>query len=130
MSEDVFDAWLSALDLDFWGTGRHKITLEQLLSALEQGDAPLVLDVRTDEERRYWALPFALAIPLHELPARWQELPHERLIAAFCPGKIRASVAYAYLQSKGLDNVRILDARATELVEAFKPGPVRKLAKA
>ncbi len=129
MSEKTFDTWLSALDLDFWGTGQHKVTLERVLSALEQGEeAPLVLDVRTPEEQRYWALPFAQVIPLHELPARWQELPRERVIAVFCPGKVRASVAYAYLQSKGLANVRLLDARAGDLVETLNPGQVRKLA--
>ncbi len=128
MSENAFDAWLSALDLDFWGKGEHKLTLEQMAERLKR-DEVVVLDVRTPEERRYWALPFARAIPLHELPSRWQELPRDRLIAAFCPGKVRASVAYAYLHSRGLENVRILDASAAELVNALKPGAVRKLAR-
>lgn len=127
MSENTFDAWLSELDLDFWGTGQHKISVEELLRHIEHGEPVMLLDLRTPEEKRYWALPFATSIAIDELPARWQELPRDTLIATFCPHRVRAAIAYAYLHLKGLERVRVLDATASDLIGNLMPGQVRKL---
>lgn len=72
------------------------------------------------------ALPFALHIPVNELPARWQEVPTGRMVATFCSSVTRAAVAWAYLQLHGLDRVRILDARYSELTEELIAGKVYK----
>jgi rhodanese-related sulfurtransferase len=127
MSEKTFDEWLSALDLDFWGTAQHKIMPAQFFERWRNGEDVILLDTRSPQEADYLAFPCALHIPMNNLPQRWQELPDDRLVAVFCSSGVRSSIAYAYLQLKGLDNVRILDARYAELVAELKPGKVRKL---
>jgi rhodanese-related sulfurtransferase len=128
MSEKAFDEWLSALDLDFWGTAQHKIMPAQFFERWQSGEDVVLLDTRSPEEANYLVFPFALHIPVNELPRRWQEVPVDRLVAVFCSSGVRSAIGYAYLQLKGLDNVRILDARYEELVGELMPGKARKLA--
>jgi len=40
---------------------------------------------------------------------------------------VRSAVAYAYLQLRGLDKVRILDGGYAELTAELKPGKVYKM---
>ncbi|MBN2149788.1 MAG: rhodanese-like domain-containing protein [Anaerolineales bacterium] len=128
MAEKTFDEWLADLDLNFWGTAQHKIMAAQFFERMRSGEEVVLLDTRSPEEIDYLALPFALHIPIHELPARWQEVPDDRLVAVFCSSGVRSAIGYAYLQTKGRSNVRILDARYPELAAELKPGKVLKLA--
>jgi rhodanese-related sulfurtransferase len=128
MSEKTFDEWLSALDLEFWGTAQHKIMPAQFFERWRNGDDVVLLDTRSPQEADYLAFPFAQHIPVDELPRRWHEVPSDKLVAVFCSSRVRSAIGYAFLQLKGLDNVRILDARYAELVAELKPGKVRKLA--
>ena len=50
-------------------------------------------------------------------------------MATFCSSVTRAVVAWVYLQLQGLDRVRILDARHSELTADLKPGKVHKRTK-
>ncbi len=95
----------------------------------QQSEGAVLLDLRSPEEVAQLALPFALHIPINELPSRWQELPTDRLVATFCSSVTRAVVAWVYLQLRGLDKVRILDARYNDLTEELVPGKVYKRAK-
>jgi rhodanese-related sulfurtransferase len=128
MASTTFDGWLSGLDLSFWGTAQHKVTPEQFFEQ-QASEGAVLLDVRSPEEAGYLTLPFALQIPIHELPERWQEVPADRLVATFCSSVTRAVVAWVYLQRKGLDKVRILDARYPDLTAELKPGKVYKRTK-
>jgi rhodanese-related sulfurtransferase len=123
-----FDEWLSGLDLSFWGTAQHKVTPEQFFER-QASEGAVLLDVRSPEEAGYLTLPFALHIPIAELPDRWQEIPEDRLVATFCSSVTRAVVAWVYLRLEGLDKVRILDARYPELAAELKPGKVYKRTK-
>ena len=125
MESETFDEWLARLDLSFWGTAQHKVTPEQFFQR-QASEGAVLLDLRSPEEAGYLTLPFALHIPIRELPERWQEVPADRLVAAFCSSVTRAVVAWVYLQLKGLDEVRILDARYPELAAELKPGKVYK----
>ena len=125
MENKEFDKWLRALDLSFWGTAQHKVTPQQFFER-QQSEGAVLLDVRSPEEADYLALPFALHIPIAELPDRWQEVPSDRLVATFCSSATRATVAWVYLQLKGLDKVRILDAHYPDLTAELKPGKVYK----
>ncbi len=87
----------------------------------------VLLDVRFDEELDYLSLPFALHIPVNQLPDRWQEVPVDRLVATFCSGGDRAVVARAYLQNKGLRNALIFKGGYAELMPELMPGKVRRL---
>ena len=126
MSQKDFDQWLKMQDLSFWGTAQHKVTPAQFFERYQTENAVL-LDLRSPEEIGFLALPFALHIPVHELPDRWEEIPKDRLVAAFCSSTTRAVVAWVYLQMLGLDKVRILDAHYAELTAELKPGKVYKL---
>ena len=125
MLQKSFDQWLKELDLSFWGTAKHKITPAQFFER-QGSEGAVLLDLRSQEEAELLALPFALHIPIDELPQRLDEVPNDRLVATFCSSVTRAVVAWVYLQLKGLDNVRILDARYDELTAELKPGKVYK----
>lgn len=122
-----FDTWLEGLNLSYWGTGQHKITAAQLSEKWRNGEQAVVLDTRSPEEAQYVNLPFALHIPIAELPHRWQEVPKDVAVAIFCSSGVRSAIAYAYLQLKGLANVRILEGNYEGLVMEFAPGKLKKL---
>ena len=123
MKDLAFDEWLSGLDLSFWGTAQHKVTPAQFFER-QQTEGAVLLDVRSAQEVDQLALPFALHIPVDELPSRWQEVPGDRLVAAFCSSVSRAVTAWVYLQLRGLGNVRILDGGYNELSAQLLPGKV------
>ena len=125
MENKAFDDWLAGLELSFWGTAQHKVTPEQFFER-QGSEGAVLLDARSPEEAGYLTLPFALHIPIAELPDRWQEVPADRLVATFCSSVTRAVAAWVYLQLKGLDKVRILDAGYDELAAELKPGRVYK----
>jgi rhodanese-related sulfurtransferase len=126
MAEKIFSQWLSELDFEFWSTGQHKAVPTVFFEKLAKGEA-ILLDVRAAQEKDFVTLPFALAIPIDELPQRLNEIPHDKLVATFCSGGDRAGVAFAYLQTQGFDNVRILKAGYAELMAELLPGKLRKL---
>ena len=125
MSQRTFDQWFKEHDLSFWGTAQHKVTPTQFFEQLQSEDAVL-LDLRSPEEIGFLTLPFALHIPIHELPDRWKEIPTDCLVATFCSSATRAVVAWVYLQLQGLENVRILDAHNNDLTAELTPGKVYK----
>jgi len=127
MSNDLFSAWLSNLDLNFFGTGQHKIEAAQLLKRIKEGEDIVVLDVRSEEEHKYLSYPFMLHMPLQELPRRCQELPNDKLIAVFCSSGTRSAIAYAFLQLQNFEKVRILHAGNAEMGALLKPGMIRSL---
>jgi len=128
MAEDIFSQWLNNLDFEFWSTGQHKVAPTVFFEKWAKGEA-ILLDVRAAQEKDFVTLPFALAIPINELPQRLNEIPRDKLVATFCSGGDRAGVAFAYLQTLGFDNVRILKATYTELMAELLPGKLRKLIK-
>jgi len=128
MENPTFDEWLAGLDLSFWGTAQHKVTPAQFFER-QQSEGAVLLDVRSRHEADQLAMPFAVHIPVDELPSRWQEVPTDRLVATFCSSVTRAVVAWVHLRLHGLGNVRILDAGYKELSEELLPGKVYKRVK-
>lgn len=124
---DAFSNWVRTLTFDHWSTSRHAVDVAVFLNKRAAGEAVL-LDVRTDEETRFVALPQAIHIPINQLPDRLDEIPRDKLVVTFCSGGDRANVAYAYLHAQGFDNVRIM-ARGgyATLMGALMPGAIRKL---
>jgi rhodanese-related sulfurtransferase len=123
MSQLDFDRWLKNLNLSYWGTGQHKLTPAQFFDR-QRTEGAVLLDVRTPEEIGYLTLPFALQIPVRDLPERWGEVPADRLVATFCSSMTRAVVAWVFLQLQGLENVRILDAGYDDFTAELMPGKV------
>jgi len=117
---------LKEMDFQFFGSGEHSMSIEGMRKALGN-DHFLFLDVRTDEEVKYLSFPFALNIPLHELPDRLAEVPKDKFIVAFCSSVFRGAMAYTYLVANGYEEVKGLTASSEDMVQAFKPGPLAKM---
>ena len=108
------------------GRGLHKTTPGELF------DKPgaVFLDLRSEVEREIlcFEMPWiqCLHIPLHELPARWQEIPRDQFVGLFCSSDNRAGVAFAYLRARGFESVRIVLGGYEGLVAELKPGKLLK----
>lgn len=72
------------------------------LLALPDIERPMLLDVRTPQEFANGSIPGAVNIPVDELRTRWQELPAEREIAAYCQVGQRGYLATRILLQHGL----------------------------
>jgi rhodanese-related sulfurtransferase len=70
---------------------------------------PVVLDVRRNDERRDSYVDGTVHIPIHELPARLDEVPGNRQVWAHCAAGYRASIAASLLHRAGRDVVAIDD---------------------
>ena len=97
-----------------------KISVEDFYRWWKEGDA-IVLDVRTPEEVELVKIGPSIHIPLNELPDRYKEVPDDKIVAIFCPGKIRAGIAYTFLRAKGYTNVKILAGGLEDLAALKKP---------
>ncbi len=128
MSKDTLASWLTTRSFDHWSTGQHKIMPEAFFKKWANDEAVL-LDVRYPLEVEHMQLPFALHIPINELPRRLDDIPRDKIVATFCSGGDRAAVAYAYLQAQGFENVRIFKGGYTALTAELMPGKLRKLVK-
>lgn len=111
-----FDRFLTSFDYDT--RADMKTDSKRLLKLLVEKKAVLV-DIRFPEETRAWRMGFGLFIPLNELPARYQELPKDKIIVTACPHKDRSALAMAYLRTKGY-NARYLTDGLTGLAENLR----------
>jgi rhodanese-related sulfurtransferase len=96
-----------ATDLDV----AQGIEIGELLSRIEEGYAPAILDVRTPEEFAEGHISGAINIPLAELEARASELgigTSDELVV-YCRTGRRAAIAEAALSELGYTNLRDLD---------------------
>jgi len=125
--ENPLDEVLKRMTLEFVGQARHKISP----SVLFDTDDSILLDIRTEPEQQTLPLGFVyhtqvVHIPLDQMPARYTELPTDRPVGIFCPHGVRAAMSYLYLQSKGYDQVFVLDGGYAALAEEARPGSVLK----
>ncbi len=122
------DTTLKKMGLDFTGSAKHKISIENFL----QTPASIFLDVRSKEEVDTIKFDFkffnieVINIPIEELPDRYNELSKDKLIGAFCSSKTRSAWAYIYLMSKGFEKTKWIAAGYEELVANLKPGAILK----
>jgi rhodanese-related sulfurtransferase len=70
----------------------------------QRGDVVLV-DVRTDQEVSRGVIPGARHIPLHLLPARFEEIDRSRAVVFYCQSGARSAQACAFLSGKGWQEV-------------------------
>ncbi len=118
---------LKQMDLEFCGSGKHKISVEKLL----EKKGVVFLDVRDELEVKAMKFDFgifgieSINIPVNLLPDRHAELPKDKPIACFCSSGTRSAWAYLYLFSKGYD-VRWLAASNEDLAALLKPGRILK----
>ncbi len=122
-----FEKIIKSMDFSFFATGQHKIEPEEFL----KNKKALFLDVRAQEEMDTFQfhlklhLP-VLEIPLHETPQRIDEIPKDKIIGVFCSSGVRCVIAFAYLKSKGYQQVKILEGGYNNLVVNLLPGKIHK----
>ena len=82
-----------------------QLTPQQVQDGLQKQPAPLLLDVREEDEVRLCALPGSLHIPMNLLPLRQNELPDDVPIIVYCHHGIRSLNVARYLAHVGFENV-------------------------
>ncbi len=117
---------LTEMDFEFFSSGEHAMSIEGMRKVLNNENF-VFLDIRSDRELEYLSFPFAVHIPLNQLPQRLGELSKDKMIIAFCSSIFRGAVAYTFLRANGFENVKGLTATVEEMVKAFKPGPLAKM---
>jgi hydroxyacylglutathione hydrolase len=81
------------------------ISADELRTAAARGDAPLVIDVRSDREWNAGHVEDAIHIPLEELTKRTGEIPRDRNVATMCEGGYRSALAASLLARAGVDRL-------------------------
>ena len=98
-----------------------QLTPQQVQDGLQKQPAPLLLDVREEDEVRLCALPGSLHIPMNLIPLRHNELPDDVPIIVYCHHGIRSLNVARYLAHVGFENVANLqggiDAWAAQIDE-------------
>jgi rhodanese-related sulfurtransferase len=117
---------LREMDIEFIVYGEYGITVEDAAKLIHK-DHFLFLDVRTREEKEHLAFPFAVHIPINELPDRLDELPRDKFIITFCLTGFRGVMAYAFLRTQGFDEVKALKGRLDKLAGAMTPNRFYRL---
>lgn len=73
---------------------------------LATGEPVVLLDVRTEPEFAVRHIPGSLLIPLHQLEARWTELPlNGAPVAVVCEHGIRSMAACGFLSERGIHSL-------------------------
>ena len=82
-----------------------QLTPQQVQDNLQKQPAPLLLDVREEDEVRLCALPGSLHIPMNLIPLRHNELPDDIPIIVYCHHGIRSLNVARYLAHVGFEHV-------------------------
>jgi rhodanese-related sulfurtransferase len=87
----------------------HAISPLAAKAKIEGGEVTL-LDVRSPSEFEAVGLPYDVVhIPLGALRTRWESIPRDREVLAFCKVSMRGYEAQRILQEKGLENVSFIE---------------------
>ena len=82
-----------------------EISVERLKALVDAGEAPRVLDVREAHELEISSLPFALHIPMGEVPGRMGELDPEAPLIVMCRSGGRSMQVARFLEARGFRSV-------------------------
>lgn len=87
----------------------EEVTPAELRRRLDEADPPLLVDVRTYEERELARIEPSLHIPLQEFLDRApREIPGEAEVVVYCHSGMRSAQATMWLLANGWPNVRNL----------------------
>ncbi len=86
----------------------HEISVAELKRRLDEGDNPMLLDVRTPQEWAICRLDGAHMIPMQELSGRKKELDPSSEIVVYCHIGGRSRMAVAFLRQQGYGRARNL----------------------
>lgn len=122
-----FEKVITSMDFSFFGTGKHKIDAASFLASQDA----VLLDVRAKEETTTIKLAFnhymtVIEIPFDELPLHISQLPTDKFIGVFCSSGVRSAITFAYLKTKGFENVKMIEGGYPQLIDAIMPGKLYK----
>lgn len=97
--------WILLVTVAYGGCDSRaaEISAQALLSRLKAGDAPVVIDVRSQQEYRGGHVPGAINLPHTEIAAHLDELrPYrDRDVVLYCKSGRRAAIAKKVLSDAG-----------------------------
>lgn len=76
-------------------------SVEEIKTRLDRGEKLVLVDVREPYELTISHLENAIHIPMSQIQARWQEIPHNVPTVIFCRGGVRSANVIAQLQTMG-----------------------------
>jgi len=83
----------------------ERVTAATVAEQLGSGEAPFLLDVRSEQEFRGKRIEGAENIPLSRLLARLEEVPRDREVVCTCATGYRSAIAASLLRREGLEEV-------------------------
>lgn len=98
-----------------------QVSVPELAARLDAGGAPVLLDVRTDQEWRQGHLASAHHLPFTEILAACCSLPTEAEIVVYCGTGYRSNMAGSYMKAHGYANVSSLAGGITAWGRAGRP---------
>jgi rhodanese-related sulfurtransferase len=81
-----------------------KLTPNELRKRIKQNNAPVLIDVREEQERAAYNIG-GMHIPMGELIARMSEIPKDKEVILYCEKGIRSVIAIQRLQASGYYNL-------------------------
>ena len=98
-----------------------EITPTEFAALAEQGEAPVLLDIREDWELAIARIEGVTHIPMGQLPDRLAELDREAEIVVMCRSGGRSATVVRFLQHQGFGRVRNLAGGIAAWGEALDP---------
>lgn len=87
----------------------ERVTPVALSELLDSDSPPLVLDIRSEQERlSNGVIEGSTHIPLNQLEDRIEEVPSDQPLIVHCAGGYRSAIACSLLQKQGFEDVRDL----------------------
>jgi sulfur-carrier protein adenylyltransferase/sulfurtransferase len=104
---------------------KDEITVEDLKQRLDKKQEFTLLDVRNPDEFMICRIGDAKLIPLFELTQRWDELPKDKPLVAYCHHGVRSIRAVHLLQKQGFADVKSLHGGINVWSEKIDPSMPR-----
>jgi rhodanese-related sulfurtransferase len=82
----------------------NEISVSELAKKHNAGEDFILLDVREPDELAIASIPWAMAIPMGDVPVRYEELPKDKPIAVMCHGGTRSGRVTKFLNENGYPN--------------------------
>lgn len=86
------------------------IHAEELKQRIDEGNPPVIIDVREADELAICQIPGALHFPMGDVPSRLQDLEQyaEQELVVYCHAGVRSASVQNFLRQQGFENVRNL----------------------
>jgi len=82
-----------------------EISVDELKRRRDAGEKIVLLDVREPDEVETASIPWAMVVPMQEVPARMHELPRDEPLVVMCHHGGRSERVASFLAANGYGNV-------------------------